>query len=77
MLYVSFLWVGSMLVVATAQSLLVKQCLKSAYVLNVVLLEDDVSLWSLKFVRAAVERAIATENKLNAAEGRLLHFQCE
>nr|CAQ64670.1 guanylate cyclase C type 2 [Anguilla anguilla] len=68
MLYRCLLWVCSMLAI-TAQSLMVRDCLKSAYVLNVVLLEDDVSEWSLKFVKAGVERAIAIENQRNAEEG--------
>ncbi|KAI1884555.1 hypothetical protein AGOR_G00227590 [Albula goreensis] len=43
--------------------------MKAKPVLNVVLLEDDVSQWSLKYVREAVEEAIETENQLNAEAG--------
>ncbi|TTO31547.1 Heat-stable enterotoxin receptor [Bagarius yarrelli] len=37
--------------------------------LNVVLLEDEDSLWSLKYVRVAVEKAIEVENLFNNRSG--------
>ncbi|XP_036408707.1 heat-stable enterotoxin receptor [Megalops cyprinoides] len=63
-----WLCVGSVLAVAI-QGLLANQCLKSKYTLNVVLLEDDVSLWRLAYVRKAVEKAIKTDAGLNIAAG--------
>ncbi|KAJ8387578.1 hypothetical protein AAFF_G00152740 [Aldrovandia affinis] len=48
---------------------MVKECMKAKYVLNVVLLEDDVSQWSLKYVKNAVEIAIEIENQRNVEAG--------
>ncbi|KAI5621762.1 heat-stable enterotoxin receptor-like [Silurus asotus] len=44
-------------------------CRNSSVSLNVVLLEDEGSLWSLKYVRFAVQKAIEEENLINNRTG--------
>lgn len=46
-----------------------ERCRNSSVTLNVVLLEDEGSLWSLKFVSFAVEKAIEVENRINNETG--------
>uniref|UniRef100_A0A4W4HRX5 Guanylate cyclase n=1 Tax=Electrophorus electricus TaxID=8005 RepID=A0A4W4HRX5_ELEEL len=47
----------------------VERCKSLSVTLNIVLLEDEDALWSLKFVRSAVEVAIANENRINEQQG--------
>ncbi|KAJ4941015.1 hypothetical protein JOQ06_027302 [Pogonophryne albipinna] len=44
------------------------QCLNGIKI-NVILLEDEESPWSLRFVRGQIEKAIETDSSINAAEG--------
>lgn len=46
----------------------VRQCLIGTTI-NVILLEDKESPWSLKFVRGEILKAIATESAVNTAQG--------
>ncbi|KAG7325925.1 hypothetical protein KOW79_010850 [Hemibagrus wyckioides] len=46
-----------------------EKCRNSSFSLNVVLLEDEDSLWSLKYVRIAVQKAIEDENLINNQTG--------
>ncbi|KAK3508354.1 hypothetical protein QTP70_022935, partial [Hemibagrus guttatus] len=46
-----------------------EKCRSLSVSLNVVLLEDEDSLWSLKYVRFAVEKAIEDENLINNQTG--------
>ncbi|MCI4395305.1 hypothetical protein PGIGA_G00178820 [Pangasianodon gigas] len=46
-----------------------ERCRNLSVSLNVVLLEDEDSLWSLKYVRFAVEKAIEEENQINNQTG--------
>lgn len=48
-----------------------ESCRGRLFNLNVVLLEDDVSMWSLKYVREAVYSAINKDKLRNEAAGRL------
>uniref|UniRef100_A0A673JE74 Guanylate cyclase n=1 Tax=Sinocyclocheilus rhinocerous TaxID=307959 RepID=A0A673JE74_9TELE len=57
----------------SANCVLVRGCRNSSVTLNVVLLEDENSPWSLKFVKDAVEMAVEEENEKNQAES--LDFQ--
>ncbi|XP_041735539.1 heat-stable enterotoxin receptor-like [Coregonus clupeaformis] len=65
-----FLCVG-VLFVALVESRMLDKCMKSKpkYTMNVVLLEDDTSYWSLGFVRGAVLKAIKADRQLNIAAG--------
>lgn len=60
----SFLF-GSVLCVSGFDVL---NCRNSSVTLNVVLLEDENSPWSLKFVKDMVEMAVEQENEKNQAE---------
>uniref|UniRef100_A0A8D3A3C8 Guanylate cyclase n=1 Tax=Scophthalmus maximus TaxID=52904 RepID=A0A8D3A3C8_SCOMX len=51
-----------------ADLLLFRQCLIGTTI-NVILLEDKESPWSLKFVRGEILKAIATESAVNTAQG--------
>uniref|UniRef100_A0AAR2JUK4 Guanylate cyclase n=1 Tax=Pygocentrus nattereri TaxID=42514 RepID=A0AAR2JUK4_PYGNA len=68
MLYVNYLlWLGCCsALVALAAGFNAEKCRNLPVTLNIVLLEDQDSLWSLKYVEVAVERAIAMENEKNA-----------
>lgn len=44
-------------------------CRNSSVTLNVVLLEDEGSPWSLKFVQDVVDKAVRVENEKNTAAG--------
>ncbi len=46
----------------------VSKCLNGTTI-NVILLEDNESPWSLIYVKKEIQRAIVTENAVNAAEG--------
>ncbi|CAB1341883.1 unnamed protein product [Coregonus sp. 'balchen'] len=65
-----FLCVG-VLFVALVESRMLDKCMKSKpkYTMNVVLLEDETSDWSLVFVRRAVVQAIKADRQLNIAAG--------
>lgn len=45
-----------------------KPCLDGITV-NVILLEDEESPWSLKFVKGQIQKAIETDSTINTAEG--------
>uniref|UniRef100_A0A8C2DU89 Guanylate cyclase n=1 Tax=Cyprinus carpio TaxID=7962 RepID=A0A8C2DU89_CYPCA len=70
MLGLFWFWFGSVLSVSGFDVL---SCRNSSVTLNVVLLEDENSPWSLKFVKDAVEMAVEEENEKNQAES--LDFQ--
>ncbi|XP_056308972.1 guanylyl cyclase C [Danio aesculapii] len=53
----------------------VLSCKNSSVTLNVVLLEDENSPWSLKFVKDVVETAVEDQNKQNHAEGLDFHIK--
>uniref|UniRef100_A0A8C7T615 Guanylyl cyclase C n=1 Tax=Oncorhynchus mykiss TaxID=8022 RepID=A0A8C7T615_ONCMY len=65
-----FLCVG-VLFVALVESRMLDKCMKSKpkYTMNVVLLEDQTSDWSLRFVKVAVLQAIEADRQLNMAAG--------
>uniref|UniRef100_A0A8C1NF80 Guanylate cyclase n=1 Tax=Cyprinus carpio TaxID=7962 RepID=A0A8C1NF80_CYPCA len=65
MLGLFWFWFGSVLSVSGFDVL---SCRNSSVTLNVVLLEDENSPWSLKFVKDAVEMAVEEENEKNQAE---------
>uniref|UniRef100_A0A667WHK9 Guanylate cyclase n=1 Tax=Myripristis murdjan TaxID=586833 RepID=A0A667WHK9_9TELE len=60
-----------MLLVAVVGNQILDKCLSSTpnYTMNVVLLEDDTYEWSLRYVQAAVLRAIEIDKKRNSASG--------
>lgn len=65
-----FLCIG-VLFVALVESRMLDKCMKSKpkYTMNVVLLEDKTSDWSLGFVKGAVLQAIEADRQLNIAAG--------
>ncbi|XP_055754718.1 guanylyl cyclase C-like [Salvelinus fontinalis] len=65
-----FLCVG-VLFVALVESRMLDKCMKSKpkYTMNVVLLEDQTSDWSLRLVKVAVLQAIEADRQLNIAAG--------
>lgn len=46
-----------------------KQCL-NGIVINVILLDDEESPWSLKYVKGAILKAIEKDSAINVAEGK-------
>lgn len=50
------------------------QCLNGIKI-NVMLLEDEDSPWSLRFVRGQIEKAIETDSSINAAEGNKIRHK--
>lgn len=50
-------------------------CRNSSVTLNVVLLEDEGSPWSLKFVQDVVDKAVRVENQKNQDAGEY-HCTC-
>lgn len=49
------------------------QCIKpcpNGITINVILLQDEESPWSLNFVQGEILRAIETDTTINAAQGR-------
>lgn len=50
-------------------------CRNSSVTLNVVLLEDEGSPWSLKFVQDVVDKAVRVENQKNQDAGEY-HCAC-
>uniref|UniRef100_A0A8B9KMJ8 Guanylate cyclase n=1 Tax=Astyanax mexicanus TaxID=7994 RepID=A0A8B9KMJ8_ASTMX len=66
----SVLWLGCCSVlVALAAGFDAERCRNLPVTLNIVLLEDESSLWSLKYVEVAVKKAIADENERNKLDG--------
>lgn len=49
-------------------------CRNLKFSLNVVLLQDEDSLWSLKYVQYAVEKAIEDENLINNQTGKFTGY---
>lgn len=47
----------------------ITHCLNGTTI-NVILLEDEMSPWSLKFVRRQILEAMETDSTINAAEGK-------
>lgn len=72
---VHFRFVFVVLLVSWVSSRTLDECLESNPVamMNVVLLEDEGSDWSLTFVEGAVIEAIEQDKKLNEAEGHFLN----
>lgn len=66
MLGLFWFWFGSVLCVSGFNVL---SCRNSSVTLNVVLLEDEDSPWSLKFVEDVVKMAVEVENKKNQDAG--------
>lgn len=50
----------------------IRNCL-DGITMNVILLEDDESPWSIKVVRGEIQKAIETDSKINAAEGNKIN----
>lgn len=77
----SLLWLGCCSVlVAFAAGFDAERCTNLSVTLNVVLLEDQDSSWSLRYVKGAVKKAIAEENSINQEEGgyqAAVCFPCE
>lgn len=64
------LWLaGCSVLVAVTAGFDAEKCRSLPVSLNVVLLEDENSLWSLKYVRFAVEEAIKEQNIINNRTG--------
>lgn len=77
MLGLFWFWFGSVLCVSGFDVL---SCRNSSVTLNVVLLEDEDSPWSLKFVKDVVEMAVEEENKKNQDVGEAAAYsnkECE
>lgn len=67
--FVCLLWT-----LPSGSHLINQSCLNSSYLMNVVLLQDDVSPWNIKFVKPAVMKAIETDTEINYKSGRLFFF---
>lgn len=50
----------------------VRQCLDGIS-MNVILLQDEESPWSLNFVKKEILKAIETDSSINSAEGNKMH----
>lgn len=50
----------------------INQCL-DGITFNVILLEDEESPWSLKFVKGEILKAIETDKGINTIEGNKIH----
>ncbi|KAG7325154.1 hypothetical protein KOW79_011470 [Hemibagrus wyckioides] len=48
---------------------MIQSCLNGKYLMNVVLLQDGVSPWSMNFVKPAVMKAIETDTEINYSNG--------
>lgn len=61
---------GALVQVSLASHML-ERCLLASprYMMNVVLLEDTTYEWSLRYVREAVEKAIAIDHRINIDMG--------
>ncbi|XP_057214351.1 guanylyl cyclase C [Triplophysa rosa] len=46
-----------------------QSCFNGSYMMNVVLLDDDVSPWSINFVKSAVLRAVEHDSEINFKDG--------
>lgn len=46
-----------------------QSCFNSSYMMNVVLLDDDVLPWSINFVKPAVLRAVEHDSEINFKDG--------
>ncbi|KAK9965522.1 hypothetical protein ABG768_004610 [Culter alburnus] len=46
-----------------------ESCFNGTLLMNVILLDDDVSPWSINFVKPAVMRAVESDSKINAKDG--------
>lgn len=51
---------------------MIQSCLNGKYLMNVVLLQDGMSPWSMNFVKPAVMKAIETDAEINYSNGRCL-----
>lgn len=61
-------WCVCVLLVLPGPGRAIRQCLDGT-VINVILLEDETSPWSLKFVKGEILKAIETDRNLNTTEG--------
>ena len=50
----------------------ITQCMDGTTI-NVILLEDQESPWSLKFVRGEIQKAVETDSAINTAQGNKVH----
>lgn len=48
-----------------------ESCFNGTLLMNVILLDDDVSPWSINFVKPAVMRAVESDSKINAKDGKV------
>lgn len=62
-------WWLRLLAVVAAPCRGVEQCLEGVTI-NVILLEDEESPWSLRLVKDKILKAIETDSTINAAEGK-------
>lgn len=46
-----------------------ESCLNGTLLMNVVLLDDNVSPWSIDFVKPAVMRAVESDSEINFKDG--------
>lgn len=60
-----------MLFLSSGSHLVDHSCLKGELMINVVLLQDGVSPWSLEFVKPAVSKAIELNAEINYSTGKL------
>ncbi|XP_062859202.1 guanylyl cyclase C [Trichomycterus rosablanca] len=58
-----------LLIFSSVSHLMGNPCLKGEYMMNVVLLQDGVSPWSLEFVKPAVSKAIELDAEINYNTG--------
>lgn len=49
-----------------------ESCFNGTLLMNVILLDDDVSPWSINFVKPAVMRAVESDSKINSVDGMIL-----
>ncbi|XP_042364218.1 heat-stable enterotoxin receptor-like [Plectropomus leopardus] len=61
------LWLLCLLVILAASCRGIRQCLGGISI-NVILLHDEESPWSLKFVKREILKALETDSSINAAE---------
>lgn len=48
-----------------------ESCFNGTLLMNVILLDDDVSPWSINFVKPAVMRAIESDSESNSTDGKV------
>jgi len=48
-----------------------ESCFNGTLLMNVILLDDDVSPWSINFVKPAVMRAVESDTSINSKDGKV------